>query len=173
MRPFYALKRISSDKKGLLFQSLVLGIALLLTAGCGRSKETRYGPFAPYVAEFEAASIEANRPMIVDDLIIEFGPEEDFDVNQEARCIQKEGATPVIQVNPTRWANLDSNQRSFLMIHEKGHCVLKRDHVQTIHLSEDRLEWVPDSMMYPYMLKGDHYARHRSELIQELFRNAP
>lgn len=107
---------------------------LLLLLGCQRDpvpEPVQYSVPAelePYVQTFRT---EASRRMLVvptTNLIVQFGTPEGTDVC--GQCLLATGKTPrvTISTDAVCWKNSSEAEREALLLHELGHCLLKRSH---------------------------------------------
>lgn len=52
-----------------------------------------------------------------------------LNANTYGRCYNETLTTPAyIVINPVLWKTMDSNHKELVILHELGHCVLKREH---------------------------------------------
>lgn len=66
------------------------------------------------------------------------------------------------------WDRFSDDQREELVFHELGHCELLREHNDAkIELNG---EIVPESIMYPYLVKEQVYVKNRAYYLKELFK---
>jgi hypothetical protein len=73
---------------------------------------------------------------------------------------QKKGIK--IEIDPDFWNKSSDMKREELLFHELGHCVLNRDHDDSIiHYT------IPKSVMYPYVFENA-YKKYRSYYVEEL-----
>ncbi len=76
----------------------------------------------------------------------------------------------LVVVSRRAWYYLDSVGRKALLYHEWGHCILRRDHVDTI--SEFPMPYCPVSLMYPSIeLPSRCYGNSMESYNRELFTN--
>lgn len=141
----------------------LLGSLVLLSA-CGRDKVLDVGPFASYVAKFEARSVQVGQPTKVDDLVMKFGPTNSASEAGYCEIAADDDAPPTITINLDTWLGMDEAKREALAFHELGHCVLRR-----VHLSGELSVGIPLSVMNPYTLEGNIYEGNLGYYTQELF----
>lgn len=121
-----------------------------------------FGVFEKYVEEFEAASIKNHRPIRVTSLVIRFGtlPRQTL-----ALCTVGSNA-PLITVNTERWPSLSESQRSLVLNHEFGHCVLNKKHNNA---PDDTGVRKVKSIMNAHPLLATDYTAHTESYLSELF----
>lgn len=78
-------------------------------------------------------------------------------------CITYTNGYKEIQIDSDSWVEYDENYREELIFHELGHCVLGRDHDNSI-IEGYR---VPKSIMYPYIF-GYAYNKYKVYYLEEL-----
>lgn len=69
---------------------------------------------------------------------------------------------PSIQVDPEYWKSASEAEKEMTILHELGHCILGRDHV------EGETAGVPHSLMHPNSFSTFTYRIIRKEYIKEL-----
>jgi hypothetical protein len=69
-----------------------------------------------------------------------------------------------ITIDPTFWSEIDDNQKEALVMHELGHCVLFRAHLNTLQPNGD-----DTSVMNAYMMAESAYVNQRDYYLNELF----
>lgn len=143
---------------------LVLAV-LVLATGCGR-KQLEVAGFESYVDAFQASSNAHGRNITVEELIIQFGTT--ASANADATCYRGGSETPKIVVDPNRWEQMPEEQRTALLFHEMGHCVLNREHKSGPMDSGG----CPGSVMNPYTLSATCFSGHRDHYEEELFTGA-
>jgi hypothetical protein len=118
--------------------------------------------FYPYVARFEELSEDLGQPTKINNLVIYFGPMDK--PNQRALCRTRGNDTPQVIVDRDGWDAMDDAERESLVLHELGHCILRRKHkVGTMQ------NGVPESLMNPYTMESAVYEQHEEHYKQELF----
>lgn len=126
-------------------------LLLFLLFGCSsQQKKYEIDPkLQPYVTQFEKIS---NRK--IDNLIVKFS----F-LSKETIAQCRNRFTPVIEVN-SRFVKEISNpaEIELIMFHELGHCILLRDHSNSM-----------DSIMYPHLINVNDYLSNYKLYISELF----
>lgn len=124
-------------------------------------------PFQKYFVAFENDAITNNHFQQIDDLIIQF--QSDMTSAWAGYCANQGGvyATPTISVNTLYWTNLSNDQQQALIYHEMGHCVLNREHKTTMWNT------VPDSIMYPSVLRAGLLTQYHDHYVTELFTGMP
>jgi len=68
-----------------------------------------------------------------------------------------------ITIDPVAWGIASSVKREVLMLHELGHCILNRDHIDNMR------ENVPASIMYPNTTPHYFYEEKKESYLRELF----
>lgn len=144
-------------------------ISLLFT-GCGSAHNVyEVGEFAPYVAQFEQAAADTGKPTVVNNLVIKFGEMPKPGVI--AVCSQK--SVPTITVSKAYWEKAKETDREILMLHELGHCILGRNHVEVIVPVTGPTARVfgnrAKSLMNPCVIPSVVYEAFRDEYLNELF----
>lgn len=131
---------------------LFIILAAILTTGCATSYATFIDPeFRQYSSEFFDKS-RAYIPPIV----IKFGKVSPGDA---AICKQFNNGQTEIVVSKQDWAWLRNYQRRGLIFHELGHCILNREHVETVF-----------SYMYDTLQDEMFYMTNIDQLDNEMFR---
>jgi hypothetical protein len=76
-----------------------------------------------------------------------------------------------IKVAPAYWEIAESRAKIGLILHELGHCVLNREHMNSMHYYEGLhlVGQVPTSLMYPYNFFSSLYEDLDSYYYHELF----
>lgn len=151
---------------------IVFTMTLLLSA-CGgpHQHQLQITGFEPYVQEFEQMSIQyAPKPIVVDDLIIQFGNAAVVCAGGENTvgcCIQEENTTPTITVDNVNTDYMDDPVFfEVMMMHEMGHCVLGRVHNPAMMPAPNQGDSA--SIMNPYINPVDLDA-FRSQYFTEYF----
>jgi len=142
--------------------SLFFCLCAVLTTGCGRPNKLEVAGFEDYVTLFETESSRKD-PLIVEDLIIRFG--DIANPAQLAVCRIAGGDTPQITIRKSSWDQFNKIDRESLMMHEMGHCVLKRNHDDSKFTNTN----TPKTVMNPYVLREDVYKPNRDYYQNELF----
>jgi hypothetical protein len=145
--------------------STLLFIASCQTIGSAfRQKEVYESEeFRKYVRLFEKYSreVKPEEPVKVRDLIIKF---DKLDKPNIGQCRIWPGRTPVIAVDPDNWAVASDTEKEVLMLHELGHCVLRREHKADLSPNG-----TPISMMYPTVVVKYDYEDYKLYYLYELF----
>jgi len=68
-----------------------------------------------------------------------------YSISRLAYCIP---SLNLVVVSRDHWDNMDDRTRKILLYHEWGHCILKRQHVESIY---NFPTYCPMSIMYPYI----------------------
>jgi hypothetical protein len=148
--------------------NLLLFSLVVAAQACGKgtsapAKTVSVGSFAPYVSRFEDTSIDFGNAVKVDNLVVQFG-QMDTPAEHGVCDITGDGSPPTITIDQAYWNQADENTREALIFHELGHCVLRRVHETTIAANGE-----PESMMYPYTMDKQVYAKYRQQYLQELY----
>ena len=155
------MRRLRSD--GVNMRAL-LALALLTFSSCGGRLDI--AGFEPYVATFEKAAAFAGKPQNVTNLVIKFGPVDSKDY--AAECM---GGTwpPEVHVDPTKWSWLNEDGKTALILHEMGHCILNRSHVQAPIVVNPAGEPYWSSIMHSPCPTPVMYQSYRDYYWKELF----
>lgn len=123
--------------------------------------ETR--EFRKYAELFEKYSriIEPENPTKITDLEIRFA---DLEQPQIGLCSRWIGSPPLIEIDRTYWSKANSVEKEVVMLHELGHCVLRRDHLRTLNADGE-----PISIMYPNNSTSFFYLAAKRYYLYELF----
>jgi len=133
-------------------------IFVLFLSACGR---VEYDPaFVEHVKSFQKETgIIVELPIVFDS---------DVDDKYVAVCRKYFYTHTIIKVNPRHWEQLSFYGKEETIYHELGHCVLNRDHDETL-TNQSGIGYIPNSIMYPYIFGDDfYYALYRDHYIQEL-----
>lgn len=152
--------------------AFVIGICSVLLVGATvvasftiRSPEDEV---RPYIEVFEKASRMTGYPMKVRHVEVQFlNLGESVEGTCTGRFESNRNVDVKITLNTTLWDKNSSLEREMTVLHELGHCVLKRGH--TSRKSTDGTR--PASLMYPYMFDEDEYRLHKGLYWEELFKN--
>lgn len=82
------------------------------------------------------------------------------------RCLKWTDGYKNIEIDPTHWPEVLDVEKEELILHELGHCILDRDHDQSM-LSIDGYYLIPKTIMYPYLF-GREYALYENYYLSEL-----
>jgi hypothetical protein len=130
---------------------------LLFIFGCGKAPIQIDPAFNKYVASFEATynvKVQVN-------ITFKAQPEPRVGV-----CYTQNGVGKLINIDPVYWSQIDEEGKELLMYHEFGHCVLGRSH-RSDYMNMDG-DYVPASIMNPYMFSSYMYSKHRKHYENEL-----
>ena len=85
----------------------------------------------PYVQAFRDLARQRNLSIPSDNLIISFG--KTTDAGACGQCLLETGKTPRITLSDDSfcWKQANAEERECLILHELGHCLLKRPHLAT------------------------------------------
>jgi hypothetical protein len=149
---------------------------LLSLVGCNRAlpiqKMLSIEPaLQPYVQEFEAAGASVGHKIIVDNLSMHFVTNLPAETLGECWMMNRGASgTPRIFMNANVWPSLTVSQQKAVAFHELAHCVLWLVHDTTwITMG---INYIPRSIMYPYIQSGYVYDTYWSYYVNELF-NGP
>ena len=135
------------------------GLALALSA-CGREKKVEVdAQFDSQVTTFKKLS---NGSAQIDDLVVKFG--DTGSPRARGVCKLSDDAPPTVVINKATWDVISDEEREELILHELGHCVLKRKHKDAT-----RPDGAPESIMYPYSMLPEEYEKYKVEYHEELF----
>src|SRR5690606_35384225 len=123
--------------------------------------------FQSYVNAFEQAASEEGKPLIIDDLILNFGTTPSL--NETGVCERAEEETPRVTINQKIWNTLNDYNRQEVSFYELGHCVLRRIHQMSEMLAYNKTMRIPESVMYPYRIVGTVYRDNMDHYHGELF----
>lgn len=154
---------------------LVASAAIMLSA-CGNNFDTKqvYDPrsisgidpaFKPYVDVFESKYGSS-----IGDIPIQFA---DLTYPTIGTCTRWSSGHRQIVVDKDYWDNPDvqDSAKLGLILHELGHCVLNRDHVNSLYYYAGThvAGHIPYSIMYPYNFYSNNYLELESYYLEELF----
>ncbi len=131
---------------------IVLIIATMVLSTIDPRYETVNPAFRPYVDVFE---FHYKQKVISG---IEFRELEDTAVGT---CYFK---TDSIAVDPTYWKYANETERLILILHELGHCDLRR-----LHIEGKFEDGCPQSLMHPTVIPNQCFERYQEYYITELF----
>jgi hypothetical protein len=142
-------------------------VVCVVFTGCG-SKTYRVDPLLqPYVDSYIAASQQVYAPVVIDNLIAEFGETSNTPESGKApyagTCTMSPG-TPTIIISTRDWPYWDAGEKEELMFHELGHCVLFRLHNNALDKNG-----TPVSIMFHQMQWSSTYELHRNDWLYEMF----
>lgn len=146
--------------------SIIISLSFIFTTACQRHHDQVIIPVSvqPIVAHFIQDGDKEGRPVVIDDLIIQFGK---LDSSTNGKCNEGNNMSPTIILNSDLWPYFDADMREELVFHELGHCVLGRGHTsRTFNLGEGP---IPYSIMSPYIFDGSIYKQYHDHYLQELF----
>lgn len=143
---------------------LILNMSGLFMA-CNNDEKKQFSvgeEFISYVERFEQYAATEGHPLTIDNLIVEFGAMEN--PQQRGICEFQGEGTPKIIIDEANWRKMKEGKKEALMLHELGHCILHRDHVDA--KSEGG---IPVSLMSPYTISAEIYYAYHKEFVSELF----
>lgn len=101
----------------------------------------------------------------LDSLTVKYGMVKKIDKHLAGYC---DLHTITVIIDASLWKVYSDSQRQALIDHELGHCLLGR-----IHRHKATIYWDnsidPHSIMYPTLLPGDYYQKHKNKFRKELF----
>lgn len=132
-----------------------------------RVEETQYMPtgiddqFNGIITEFE--KLWGHQVTNVNIFFVDhFDPEGEALTSTLAVCMPW-APRSIAVLKPWWFQDTDPSERELVMFHELGHCVLDRDHDETL------IRGKPKSIMYPYMNPVfPEYKKHRDYYVKEL-----
>lgn len=150
---------------------------------CGRGVQlpaVDHGPFTAYFEQFEGYSKSNGRETLGDNsLSIGFAK---LNGAEAGRCEWHFLHGRKVLLDPEKWDVLDDASREALLLHELGHCLLHREHVQgdaripdlraasEKQPGDNEHEFTgPKSLMNPTSVAGSVYLRNRDYYVKELF----
>lgn len=146
-------------KTGLFYLCLtILIFTLLILNGCS-SKRIHQPYFDKYIQTFENHCKKYRSNCEVTTKII-FRKVVDGGKTLAAVCLH---SLKMVYINPSQWRTMRKYQREALVLHELGHCELKRSHHSSIY------EGFMESIMHWALIDNDKYELFREEYIYELF----
>jgi len=146
---------------------MIKSLLLLLLISCGvepsgttgsKGIELETSEFYKYINLFEAISPESNKQKITS-LEVKFGV---LELPEVGRCTYAAEKRPVIVIDKEYWFNSTEDSKEVLMLHELGHCILFRNHVEV------KQGEIPSSLMNPSMITL-YYKRDKEKYRKELF----
>lgn len=134
-------------------------IVLLLLSACGMPQGSTHKEFIPYIKTFtEITGLAVNVTMSFTE-----------DRNFVGVCKIYSTGERKVEVNSAYWATSDENTREQIILHELGHCVLNRDHTETMAEHPDYWFEFPNSVMYPYVFgRQRFYEQFKQHYFEEL-----
>jgi hypothetical protein len=159
----------------LFLSATTLGV-VVLSAACTPTGSGSIDPtFQPYANSFQADRARVTGSAFgLGDLTIRFSQPGEMTNSETGVCVF---ATSTILIDPGFWAAKTELDRTILIYHEMGHCVLLRYHHRLDTLPWTGA-WTPDqgwnteyvSIMNPYaLIFPGYYASNREALLTELF----
>ena len=162
---------------------LQLLIIIIFLTGCGQ-KYTQFhvdAELQPYVDSFLLEAKTLGTPVVLQNIVIQLGDASAYkpQVNKIGYCLSERDSGWISYFDDTESSNIvvidrafftrvdvSDKQRTELIFHELGHCVLFRKH-------DTRLfEGFPESIMYPMSISTRNlgfYMAHESNYLKELF----
>jgi hypothetical protein len=77
------------------------------------------------------------------------------------------GNQPIVKIDPEYWEEADEGEREALIMHEYGHCILDRNHVNSMVTMEGLK--IPKSVMHSHTFSGSIYLKFKTYYMKELF----
>lgn len=164
--------------------SFFLVFLILLLTSCGKKYSQTFvqQDLQPFVDKFVLAAKIRGVNIEIKDIVIKLGDANDYNpqINKVGYCIfdrsysgfemfQDEEVSNMIIVDQKFWNRSDITdiQRTELLFHELGHCILGRKH--DTRLSNN----LPESLMYPHLVSMSYFPMYRaneSYYFDELFK---
>lgn len=132
--------------------------------GCGHSIPAE---FQPYVNSFVQDSVNQDHPVTINHLDIQFGQITNEQI--EGQCNTGFLETPTILIQEDYWNTATEDEKTILMYHELGHCVLGRVHDN--NLTGDIFDIHPISIMNWQTVSWQNFEEYKGKYLQELFSN--
>ncbi len=116
----------------------------------------------PYVNSFVNVGAVYGQKLDLSDITIQFGDLSQYGSGVIGLC-EMGYRKPLITLNESWWNRVDRQQRELLLVHELGHCSLKRPH------RTDTVKSRPLSIMYPLIISNSTYLGFKEEYDRELY----
>lgn len=100
------------------------------------------------------------------DLIISLTSDSDA-----GHCSKSDNETPRIDLNENYWKFATDQQKEILLFHELGHCLLNREHDDTLSSNKAPASIMFTNELYLAGTLDEYYRDHRDEYLKELFKN--
>lgn len=150
------------------FKSLLFVLFITLF-GCGREPTPEeQAEFLPYFHRFVEQAKVYGRDVDSDPVPMYFG---DLGPTRVGVCEERWFQSSRIYIDRRAWAHTPEPGREALIFHELGHCVLKREHkdtVMTVRL-ESGARQVPESIMNTSGVHASTYTVLKNYFLTELF----
>lgn len=84
-------------------------------------------------------------------------------------CYKYDDGKRDVEIDLSYWKEIDDLTKEEIVFHELGHCVLNRDHDETLIETSKYSQRIPNSIMYPYAFGYTmFYEEFREHYINEL-----
>jgi hypothetical protein len=135
-----------------------LMLSFLITS-CGVSQKSSNKEFIEYTQRFtQYTGINVTVP-------INFSSLKDY----VGVCITYSDGRKEIEIDLEFWDESEDLAREEVIFHELGHCVLDRDHDETLVKPSGYFYRIPNSVMYPYVFGHAHfYEEFHEHYVEEL-----
>ncbi len=156
-----------------LIKGVMIATAFFALQACAKKEKDKVdlyqvdSQFESYVSNFETVAAAQGRSIAITDLIVSFGSTPTL--NETGVCEITEGETPRVTINERIWLTLDPMSQQEVIYHELGHCVIRRKHQTSVINVGGAWGNIPESIMYPYRIRGDMYEDHQAHYDAELF----
>jgi hypothetical protein len=140
------------------FQLIFSWLIVVVFSACGRSQ---IAPEAiPYVIKFvKTTRLPVDFPIKLTTL----------EGNTVGLCYSYSDGSREIELDVDYWTRANDSMKEELVMHELGHCVLNRDHKETIVFSPKENENIPVSIMFPYVFGHRfYYQKYNDYFLNEL-----
>jgi len=161
-----------ADKRSNLF------ITIFFLVGCNQklqhTKMVSIDPsLQPYADQFVAAGQASGHNIVIDDLSMHFAPSADMQAASDVvgECFMMNNGqdqTPILLIDSDFWATISEPVKQGLTFHELGHCVLFLYH-DTVSITTSLNDYIPRSIMYPYISNEIVYITYWLYYTNELF----
>lgn len=149
-----------------LARALLISVLLILLSACKAKKPREVVYIAPelqpFVTQFKQDAEKYDRPLSITNLTAQLSDRiEDPAVGECAR----DAGTPIVRISRTFWSSASDAAKTLILYHELGHCVLGRDHEDTLILNDS----IPRSLMATRELNVAVFVLHYDYYLCELF----
>lgn len=128
----------------------------LLTIGCGKP-HYQESEFTPYTIQFQQATGKSS-----DNLYMHFATQAEMNGDMTMGECDDESEIKIVE---SKWNQMNEGQRTMLIFHELGHCLMNLSHDS--NMLEDKYA-CPESVMYPNSVSLDCWDLHKDQYIQNL-----
>jgi len=138
-------------------------LSILSLVGCAETRYSIANGLETYVEIFLKEGSNRGKNIVITNLTIEFATNPP-QPNVLGMCTLYSGEASIKVFQPA-WDNLDLAAKEILMLHELGHCVLTRT-----HLDAYTSLGYPVSIMNTYLLNSLVYSSNRREYLDEFYK---